>query len=244
MTDIQTCVWPIVRLAEAIEVLARRAGFHFTPPADSLSTPDWSHEPVRDKWLESACGRMGIEVESVTAVYAEVDDLVRKAGPALLQLPDTETPQFLLIVKSGRWRVSLIAPDLSLKRVDIGRVASLLKAPVAAPLEAKIDHLLAAAHVAPERAEQAKQLMLNEQLGGGSNWRLLATAPGAVTKLLAANAPSLASSPINAVDVRSCGTTRPTNFGMVDYCTWRVTGRFKRSLAVGLGFGTVNQYSV
>ena len=175
MMDLDAFTWPASQLAEAVEILARRAKFEFTPPVESMPALNTYSEEAVQQWLEAAASRLGLEVESVTTSYRDVYQLVRKAGPALLQVAGTDEPRFLLLVKSGPWRARLIKPDLTVQSVAIEYICALMRQAVEAPLVATVEQMLVTAQIAEQRREQAKQAILNEQLNGvqlGGCWLL------------------------------------------------------------------------
>jgi len=50
----------------------------------------------------------------VTASYDTVDQLVRGAGPALLEVPGDGTPKFLALLNGNQRAASLLGPDFPL----------------------------------------------------------------------------------------------------------------------------------
>ena len=175
MMDLDSFTWPASQLAEAVEILARRAKFEFTPPAETMPALNAYSEEAMQQWLEAAASRLGLEVEAVTTSYRDVYQLIRKAGPALLQVSGADEPRFLLLVKSGPWRARLIKPDLTVQSVAIEHICSLMRQSVEAPVVDTVAQMLATAQIAEQRREQAKQAILNEQLSGvqlGGCWLL------------------------------------------------------------------------
>jgi ATP-binding cassette subfamily B protein len=158
--------WPTVRLGEAIEMLARKAGFpDVDPGAASAST---LHEPDTEAlgdWIEGAADRLGLEAEAVSTTYAEVGRMVRRAGPALLALPDYPRSGFLAILKTGFGRICLITPELSIRRVRPAVIQAALTQELEAPARDRVDRLLEATSVPQHRRARARQTILDEQLG-------------------------------------------------------------------------------
>ena len=101
MLALHELAWPLTRLGEAIETVARKHGLlanqHETPtPPDRLGQ-DGGVE--LGTWLETTAAWLGLEAEPVEASYAEVAGFVRSAGPALLALPGTDTLCFLALLE-------------------------------------------------------------------------------------------------------------------------------------------------
>ena len=176
--DLSELAWPVARLDELLELVANRTGLGLEPrDAESLSPqffqPDFA---TLGPWLEMAAQRSGLEAEPITSSLIEVDEMVRRAGPAILLLPpDRESlgasPHFLAMLGNRRrlvgrvYRVSLLGPDLRVHWVQPEVVRDAMCEPLVAPGLAAVDQLLAEAGVAETRRDHARRALLNEQLG-------------------------------------------------------------------------------
>src|SRR5918996_1516007 len=104
MTDLTRLAWPVARLGEALESLARAAGMApqaaepLRPPAGLL----WPGDEALGVWLAVAAGQLGLEAEPTPIPYGEVERLLRRIGPALLRLPGAGEPRFLALLGRGR----------------------------------------------------------------------------------------------------------------------------------------------
>ena len=128
-----------------------------------------------EEWLETAAAWLGLEAEPVAVPYAEVEVLVRGAGPALLRLPATEKPGFLVLLGSQRHRVTLLGPDLLVHRVTVKTVRTALCQAIEAPLLAEVEQVLEIVGVAGRRRARARRTMLHERLSAerlGGCWLL------------------------------------------------------------------------
>jgi hypothetical protein len=82
MEALRALVWPVERLGEALETVARHSGLPLrqreipTPPG-GLGQDGAAELGL---WLETAAAWLGLEAESVEAPYTEVAGLVRSAG--------------------------------------------------------------------------------------------------------------------------------------------------------------------
>ena len=190
--DLTALAWPVARLDEAIELLARRTGlgsvFH-----EAQSLPPELHQAglaALGQWVQATADRLGLEAEPVAVSLAELDDLVHQAAPAILYLPPalnnpTASSLFLVLLAGRRqWlgpkAVSLLGPDLRVRRVQAKVIGDALSRPLVAPHLAAVDRLLAEAGVGEIRRERARQALLQEQLGGQAlevGW-LLRPSPG------------------------------------------------------------------
>jgi ATP-binding cassette subfamily B protein len=169
MADLRSFAWPASRLSEAVAVLAHRAGL--APEAAELreayEVPQYPVDEAVDRSIGLTAKRLGLEVEPVEASYSEVEPLVRRAAPALLRLPlrpgDNEMV-FLVLLKGGRWRISVIGPDLAVRRLRSDVVRSALCAEIEIPLARAVDRLLTTAGVPEHRMAHARKAILREQL--------------------------------------------------------------------------------
>ena len=111
----------------------------------------------------------------MAVLYAEVEVLVRSAGPALLRLPTTEKPGWLVLLGSQRRRVTLLGPDLRVRRVAVEMVRTAVCQAIEAPLLAEVDQVLAGVGIAGRRHARARRTMLRERLSAerlGRCWLL------------------------------------------------------------------------
>ncbi len=167
MEAIDHFTWPLARLGEGIEELARRADLcaaseeNLSPP--SSITPASSVDLGR--WIEWAGARLGIEAEPVETTYAEIDALIEGAGPAVIALRSGGALRFVLMLRPGRRRVQLLAPDLSARECPVRTIRDAVCAGLEAPLAGEIDKLLERADVPARKRPRARRSMIDERLG-------------------------------------------------------------------------------
>jgi hypothetical protein len=183
--DLDTLAWPASRLGEAIEFLARKGGF-LPQPLAAPAAPEnleQADNATLERWVEVAAAQLRLEAEPVETPYAEVEQLVCGAGPAILRLPASmeRPPAFLALLKGGRRWVSVVGLDFAVHRVRPWLVRDAMCREIEAPWIELTQKLLAEVGVPPERQARAQEVILGEQLGptrvkGG--W-LLRLSPGA-----------------------------------------------------------------
>src|SRR5512145_2750472 len=115
MTNLNDLFWPASQLGEAISALALRSGLI----ASGAELPNPSNAAGRQlgDWIEAAAKKIGLEAEEVGALYGEVEKMILTAGPALLRAPGEQG--FLVTLSGGAGKVSLLAPDLTVRRVPM-----------------------------------------------------------------------------------------------------------------------------
>ena len=161
--------WPISRLGEAIDALARRNGLPATsgeiPRAPSTLA---EHEDLQSQWIEAAAASMGFESEPLALFYGDLAPTLRSVGPALLRLPDHS---FIALLESGR----VLAQDLSVHRVKAAALRALLAHGLEAPHAAEVETLLDEAEVPGRRRAKVRAAIFHERLSAaqlGPCWSL------------------------------------------------------------------------
>jgi ATP-binding cassette subfamily B protein len=177
MEAVHGLAWPLARLGEALETVARHCGLPLhrretpTPPA-GLARDDAAE---LGRWIETAAAWLGLEAEPVEASYAEVAGLVRRAGPALLRLPGTGGPCFLALLRGTQRTAILLGPDLAVHRCPLEAVCAALCKDLEAPLQADVERLLDEVGVAGRRRVRVQGALLRQRLSAarlGDYWLL------------------------------------------------------------------------
>jgi ATP-binding cassette subfamily B protein len=169
-TQLSDYAWPVSRLGELIEALARRSGLSARPksiPRPPVTLASLGDEQI-GRWIDVAAGDLGLEAETIQAMYPEVEDFVRAGGPAIIRLPGDlgQDEPLLLAVLKGRGRsVLVITPDHKERRLSIQRIRDALCFPFESMLLEPVDQLLVDAEVPPARLQHARSAILREQLG-------------------------------------------------------------------------------
>jgi ATP-binding cassette, subfamily B, bacterial len=188
MNDLAALAWPMDRLPEAIESLARRAGMQparpgASPPPPFRGPPE--HEAF-DHWIDHVGATFGIEVEPVLANGAEMEELLRGAAPALLRYREadecksTEPAVLLLLRANARW-ARLLSPDLRVVKLPLETVRACLCADAERPVIADVDALLNGTNIGDRQRPKIKRMLVQERLAGqriAGCW-LLRTPPNA-----------------------------------------------------------------
>ncbi len=159
--------WPRERLGEALETLARHSGLERHPPElprppRSLGEPG---APSVGDWIEEAIEWLRLDCEPVMALLGELEELLRKAAPAILRLAVDGEERYLLVVGTGRKRVALLAPDHRHHRVEVATLRAALARDLEGKRSADVGSILDRAGVRGRRRERARRAILREQLG-------------------------------------------------------------------------------
>lgn len=164
--DIADLSWPLSRLGEGIQEMARFSGLN-TGIRDHLTAPEpLQQQDIVDlsRWIEWASDRLALEAEPIETSVSQVGHLLRNAGPAVLQIKIGQDIKFLFLLKSKFGKLQLIGPDLCLHRCPVEILRSALCAPYEEPISAEIDHLLMLSEVPKRRWLQVRAVLLQERL--------------------------------------------------------------------------------
>jgi ATP-binding cassette subfamily B protein len=159
--------WPISRVGEALDALARKGGL--APRAGEIPEPPQSlghGDDFQSQWIDAVTAWLGLESERVYPTYGDVQETLRTAGPALFSLQD----QSLIVLLDRR---HVLAPDFSVRRVRPKELQALLTRHVEAPLLREVDDFLEDAGVARRRWPKVRAAILRERLnstGLGPIW--------------------------------------------------------------------------
>ncbi|MEM7117999.1 MAG: ABC transporter ATP-binding protein [Chloroflexota bacterium] len=192
-SNLDTLAWPLSRLNEAVEWLARRSGLwagdqEIQPPPLSMAQAD---DDVVGRWLEKAVRVAALEIEAVQWTYGETAVMLQGVGPAILRLPNSEPdepPRFLAILKKQR-RLAVLGTDLVVHRVDPAWLSNQLWATEQAPYAPVVDNLIHNAGIVQMRQDNVRDFMLGELLNTrmGSGCWMLRLSPGASVQRHVAN---------------------------------------------------------
>ena len=165
--DIVNLCWPLARLGEGIEELARRAGLR--PERKHRTAPEpLQQQDIADlsRWIEWASDRLALEAEPIETPVSQFEKLLRNAGPAVLQVKTGDETHFLLLLNLKFGKLQLIGPDLQIHRCPIDLLLNVVCEPFETPISAEIDHLLQLANVPKQNWQQARSVMVRERLAG------------------------------------------------------------------------------
>lgn len=166
MTSAASMGWPVARLPEAIEVLARQAGL--TVHKNSSAFPSLVDEHIDhdafESWLDWACTRVGIEMEPVESSGVDFGRLLRGAGPALMRYWHAGMPCVLLLLNSTAKHVRLIGPDHKIQMYPLPLVQAALCGDVEGPVMAEVDLAVQQAKIPEKNRNRVTRLLIQERM--------------------------------------------------------------------------------
>ena len=169
--------WPLERIGEALEALARVSklapgSVHVTPFTSEIHAKD---DEALGEWIASNVDQLDLEAQSVFASYAELEQVVRAIGPALIRVRAGNDVRLLALLSGGRRRAVLLDPALKKCNVSTVAICAALRVPFELPLTPQLDQLLETVGVARRRRNKARQAILRERLSAvtiGGFWAL------------------------------------------------------------------------
>ena len=160
--DLIRLSWPLERLGEALEALGRSSKLsggsaHITPLPNALNLND---DEALGGWISSNADQLNLEAQPVFASYAELEQVIRGIGPALIRFRTGNDVRFLALLANGY----LLDPGLRKCKVSTKIICSALREPFELPLTPQLDQLLERVGVARRRRGKARQAILRERL--------------------------------------------------------------------------------
>lgn len=186
LARLQDWSWPMARLAEGVEALARAVAMPMREDAGALVAAALAHCAAHERTacLHWAVGQWGLEIEEVDATIPEVAKTLQQIGPAIVPLAGEIANCFLLLVGLRGRKLALLNPSGRVIKVPLEEIRDALCWEQEAPALPDIDALLNATQMPTSRRQQARKSLLEERLStrsAGPFW-MLRMAPGAPFK--------------------------------------------------------------
>ena len=169
--EVTALSWPATRVGEALDILVRQArlGLQMGLAVGNLPTDINPADDVQmNRWLALIATPLGVETEPVQATYADVDQFLQVAGPALLRVPVADLGaevRFFALLQSGARQAILIVPDGVRCRVPVAYLRDMLCKVLETPHCAVVEQLLQEAETPAHRRLAARRLLLSEHVG-------------------------------------------------------------------------------
>lgn len=189
---IDNLCWPLSRLAEATEELALHTGLldknsrARTDMGEGAALLVDEEELLKDsrslgQFIEATAEWMGLEADSLSIGYSEIEQVLRVASPLIIKLRTGAGTKFMAVASGSKRHLQIITPDGKLHRVELKAACAYICRGIDGPLAQDFDHLLERAGVPSRKREVARSALLREAMGHvevGDCW-LLRLPPGA-----------------------------------------------------------------
>ncbi|HET8781219.1 MAG TPA: ABC transporter ATP-binding protein, partial [Pyrinomonadaceae bacterium] len=165
------------RLGEALEALGRSSKLSHGSAhlAHFPATLDANDGEAVGAWISSNADLLNVEAQPVFASYAELEQVVRGVGPALVRIRCGNEVRFLALVASGSRRAVLLDLSLNKRKLPSKTICAALREPFELPLTPQLDRLLETVRVARRRRGKARRAIRRERLSAvtiGGFWAL------------------------------------------------------------------------
>jgi len=164
--DPTTLTWPVTRLADAVEQLARESGLA-TAASATRQAAALNRAATReglDGRVERLSRSLDFEVESADVSYADVERTLGHAAPALFKIAGSHEDCFIAVIGSSSRTVTLLTPDGGSRRVATHTVAAWLRHHLESPVIEQWDRFLDDADVPARSRAAARGALLDGQL--------------------------------------------------------------------------------
>ena len=162
--NLDTLCWPVSSLKSGLESLAEYCRFPCNPTGFDRTPPESGNQEELSHWLRSTGAFIGIDVNPITARLCDIEPLVGKSGPAIVAIEPMK--RFLLIIGCRRNRVSILAPDLSVSRVDKRKLTEEVFFAFAADVSPEVEYVLDATGLSAAQRDRArKELTIELETG-------------------------------------------------------------------------------
>lgn len=158
--------WPLDRLGEGIDELAKHAGLSTTRQLQFAPPQALNRHDMIDigRWIEWASERLGVEAESIETTVPEFARCLCRLGPAVLRLDYDDDSPYILVLGLKRGKLQVLAPDLRIRNCSVESLRAAICDPYEAPVNAEIDRLLALAAIPKPQWQKVRRLMCEERL--------------------------------------------------------------------------------
>jgi ATP-binding cassette subfamily B protein len=167
VSEWKDATWSVSHAPEAISALARAAGLPVRRIDRSVARLDPSPDET-ERWVQRTADWLGLEAEAVDTSYAQVGELLRGAGPAIVRLDTPDGARVAGLLRAGSRTAVLVTAD-GQRRVSMRALRSAVVGPLEAHAVAAVERMLDVARVPPRRRHRARELLLQERMGP---WRI------------------------------------------------------------------------
>lgn len=159
--------WPLSRLGEAIQGLARlnRLLPETSEPVDRPAEDLGVDIAECSRWIGWAGDRLGVEAVETEVTVAGLDDMLSRGGPAILSFVDAGALRFVALMPARGRTPRLLCPDLVVRTCRAEDLRAAMVDRLEAPLRHEVDRLLAAMAVSPDRRARVRSALILERIG-------------------------------------------------------------------------------
>lgn len=150
--------WSEKDFEQALLQAARALGLP-TKPVEVIRTTEtdgWDQRQ-REGFLTNSARRCGLDLQSSSCSCSELDGVLRRIGPSLLQLNSGTQRRYLVVLRATRRHLNVLTPTLQSMRVPRGQVAKELTRGMSARASTPVALWLSALKLPKRRVQRAKE---------------------------------------------------------------------------------------
>jgi ATP-binding cassette subfamily B protein len=158
--------WRISQLGDALFALTKQ--LHWKIGEIKIPTASSKVENDREKINEriiSLAEIIGIKAEPVMVQYNGIENLLKKAHPAIFLIQKEDQPFLLIVLNSNGETLEVLGNDLVKHKLSISMIRSLYCQDIETPILAEVDELLDYAGIAQREKTKAREILLKERIG-------------------------------------------------------------------------------
>ncbi len=170
-------IWRESELDKALHILAQKRGLisetHILHPLTSAQQSASLGERLSSgerlslgEWLPFIGVQLDLEVEPVTLPYPDIEIFLNQTNPIILPFqPSTHPePHFVVVLKGGRWRITVLTPDGQTHRISPQALKRAVCHDLENNLSDKIEGILEPLTLSEQRHQKAYDALLTEYL--------------------------------------------------------------------------------
>lgn len=157
-------LWQISQIGEALMALTKQIRWKTdTVQMPTLSTGDDNRYERINERITSLAEMIGIKAEPVMVQYDEIEQLLRKAPPAIFLIKKNDQPYLLIVLSSLGKSLKILGNDLLIHELPRDSIRSFFCHEIETPMLKEIDELLQAAGI--KTREKSRSILLKERIG-------------------------------------------------------------------------------
>jgi len=159
-------LWHTSQLGDALIALTKRLGWKNEEiQLSNISSEVENQKEKINNRITSLAEMIGIKAEPVMIQYDGIENLLRKAPPAIFRIQKENQAYLLIALNSRGEMLEVLGKDLLKHKLSIGTIRSIFCREIETPVRDEIDELLDDAGIAQRQKSKAREVLLKERIG-------------------------------------------------------------------------------
>jgi ATP-binding cassette subfamily B protein len=162
----KSSIWPPSKLNIALKVLAQKAGLN----ENAVKIPELPvtglilDNTLVDQWMAFASNHLKIDIIHVESTYADLEKMLSFAAPSVIRIDAPELSGFMIILKKGKKKLTIIRPDLQQEKISVNNIFNALTCSFAQEATEPVRKILDEVNISEDRRIKAESAIIREQL--------------------------------------------------------------------------------